>query len=159
MRAGRTKEDAPMLVKIRKSWELPDSAATDEAVFRDRRRLVKAMGLGSLVSSLIVVLLLRSFAGLLITGLGPVIGLLWSMGGLGWAGVPIDLISSTMPTILLVVGFTDAVHLALEFRSLVRGGADPRSAGFCESGRSGGSSSPSPAPSSDLLSPAPPVRA
>jgi len=49
MWAGRTKEDAPMLVKIRKSGELPDSAATDEAVFRDRRRLVKAMGLGSLL--------------------------------------------------------------------------------------------------------------
>ncbi|MGD8810520.1 MAG: protein-methionine-sulfoxide reductase catalytic subunit MsrP [Gammaproteobacteria bacterium] len=38
-----------MLLKVRKSWELPESAATDEAVFRDRRRLVQAMGLGSLL--------------------------------------------------------------------------------------------------------------
>jgi len=38
-----------MLLKVKKDWELPDSAATDEAVFRDRRRLVTAMGLGSLL--------------------------------------------------------------------------------------------------------------
>ena len=38
-----------MLLRVKKSWELPESAATDEAVFRDRRRLVQAMGLGSLL--------------------------------------------------------------------------------------------------------------
>ncbi len=38
-----------MLLKVRKSWELPDAAATDEAIFRDRRRLVTAMGVGSLL--------------------------------------------------------------------------------------------------------------
>jgi sulfoxide reductase catalytic subunit YedY len=42
-------EDGRMLLRVKKSWELPESAATDESVFRDRRRLVQAMGLGSLL--------------------------------------------------------------------------------------------------------------
>ena len=38
-----------MLLRVRKSWELPESAATDESAFHQRRQLVKAMGLGSIV--------------------------------------------------------------------------------------------------------------
>jgi sulfoxide reductase catalytic subunit YedY len=40
-----------MLLRMKKSWELPESAATDEALFRDRRKLVKTMGLGSLIAT------------------------------------------------------------------------------------------------------------
>jgi sulfoxide reductase catalytic subunit YedY len=39
-----------MLIKAKKGWELPESAATDESVFRRRRSLVKAMGLGALLA-------------------------------------------------------------------------------------------------------------
>jgi len=35
-----------MLLKVRRGWELPEHAATDEAVFRNRRRLIKALGAG-----------------------------------------------------------------------------------------------------------------
>lgn len=38
-----------MFVHLRKGWVLPESAATDEALFRDRRRIVKSMGLGSIL--------------------------------------------------------------------------------------------------------------
>jgi methionine sulfoxide reductase catalytic subunit len=37
-----------MFVKRRRGWEIPESQATPEAVYEDRRRLVKAMGLGSI---------------------------------------------------------------------------------------------------------------
>jgi sulfoxide reductase catalytic subunit YedY len=37
-----------MLIKRRKGWELPESAAAPESVFLDRRRLIKAMGAGTL---------------------------------------------------------------------------------------------------------------
>lgn len=39
-----------MLIKSRKSWELPESKATDEAVFRDRRNLVKAIAAGPVLA-------------------------------------------------------------------------------------------------------------
>ncbi len=40
-----------MLVKRRRGWEIPESEATPEAVFRDRRRLLKAMGLGAMAAA------------------------------------------------------------------------------------------------------------
>ena len=38
-----------MHIRIRRGWELPESAATPEAVFRDRRRLVKALAAGPIL--------------------------------------------------------------------------------------------------------------
>jgi len=40
-----------MLVRTKKAWELPESAATDETVFLQRRELVKNMGLGTILLS------------------------------------------------------------------------------------------------------------
>ncbi len=38
-----------MLVKIKRGWELPDSAATPERLFENRRRLIKAAAAGPIV--------------------------------------------------------------------------------------------------------------
>jgi sulfoxide reductase catalytic subunit YedY len=38
-----------MLIKIKRGWELPESAATPEHVFRDRRRLLKAAAAGPIL--------------------------------------------------------------------------------------------------------------
>ncbi len=40
-----------MLIKVRRAWELPDSAATPEDVFHDRRRLLKAVAAGPILLS------------------------------------------------------------------------------------------------------------
>jgi sulfoxide reductase catalytic subunit YedY len=40
-----------MLIRRRKGWELPASAATDEAVFHDRRRLIQAIAAGPILAS------------------------------------------------------------------------------------------------------------
>ncbi|WP_119459132.1 protein-methionine-sulfoxide reductase catalytic subunit MsrP [Rhodospirillaceae bacterium SYSU D60014] len=38
-----------MLIKVKRGWELPESAATPERVFRDRRRLMKAVAAGPIL--------------------------------------------------------------------------------------------------------------
>jgi len=40
-----------MLIKQKRGWELPESEATPEAVFRDRRRILQAMGMGALIAA------------------------------------------------------------------------------------------------------------
>ena len=40
-----------MLVKRRRSWEIPESAATDETLFRNRRRLIKAAAAGPIAAA------------------------------------------------------------------------------------------------------------
>ncbi len=39
-----------MLIKIKQGWEIPESRATPESVFHNRRDLLKAMGMGSLLA-------------------------------------------------------------------------------------------------------------
>jgi sulfoxide reductase catalytic subunit YedY len=39
-----------MFIKRRRGWEIPESQATPEAVYLDRRRLVKAMALGPIIA-------------------------------------------------------------------------------------------------------------
>jgi len=41
-----------MLIKRRRGWEIPEREATPEAIFHDRRRLVRAMGLGTIGAAL-----------------------------------------------------------------------------------------------------------
>ena len=40
-----------MLIRIPRGWELPESAATDEAVFHDRRNLMKGLAAGSILAA------------------------------------------------------------------------------------------------------------
>lgn len=40
-----------MLIRKRRGWELPEREATPEALFRDRRRLIKGLGAGTLLAA------------------------------------------------------------------------------------------------------------
>src|SRR6266568_5107091 len=40
-----------MLIRQKRGWELPESAATNEAVFRDRRRLLKGIAAGPILAT------------------------------------------------------------------------------------------------------------
>ena len=40
-----------MLIRRKRGWELPQSAATDEAVFRDRRRLLQGLAAGPMLAA------------------------------------------------------------------------------------------------------------
>jgi sulfoxide reductase catalytic subunit YedY len=40
-----------MLIKVKRGWEIPESQATSESVFRNRRTLLKAMGMGTLLAA------------------------------------------------------------------------------------------------------------
>jgi len=40
-----------MLIRRKRGWELPESAATDEAVFRDRRRLIQGIAAGPILAA------------------------------------------------------------------------------------------------------------
>jgi sulfoxide reductase catalytic subunit YedY len=40
-----------MLIRARRGWELPESTATDETVFRDRRRLIQGLAAGPILAA------------------------------------------------------------------------------------------------------------
>ena len=52
-----------MPIRIKRGWEIPEAAATDEALFRDRRRLVKAIAAGPILAAAAPSLFARAAAG------------------------------------------------------------------------------------------------
>ncbi len=52
-----------MLFRSRRSWEMPEAAATQEAVFRDRRRLCKAIAAGPILAATAPAMLARAATG------------------------------------------------------------------------------------------------
>ena len=80
------------------------------------------------LSSLAALGFYRSWASLLISGIGPVMGLICTMGLLGWMGVPITPITSIVPPLVFVVGMTDSVHLLFHIQGELRAGRCRREA-------------------------------
>lgn len=84
-----------------------------ETLRRDQVRFfVIGAGLGILVAWVIF----RHLAAVGIVILAPIVGSLWSLGLMGWIGEPVNVINATMPTLVMVIGFTDSVHLMVDLR-------------------------------------------
>lgn len=73
--------------------------------------------LGAAAAGTIAIFVFRSFTALLITLSGPCLGILWTLGAMGLMGVKIDPLLVILPTLLFVVGFTDAFHLLREVKA------------------------------------------
>lgn len=68
-------------------------------------------------------LLFRRVIALLMLGIGPALGVVWTLGAMGWAGESINVLNNLVPQLVLVIGFADAVHLLLHFRRARADGA------------------------------------
>lgn len=60
---------------------------------------------------LLALLIFRSWRAALTCAVPPIVGVIWFFGFAAFAGVTIDTITTIIPTLLIVVGFADAVHL------------------------------------------------
>jgi len=77
---------------------------------------------------LVALALFRRLQPVIVSLAGPGIGVLWTFGAMGWAGQRLDGINVVLPTLLLVIGFTDSLHLVAAIRRLRRAGKSPRDA-------------------------------
>ncbi len=82
--------------------------AFNEAGQEDMRTLTPLMYLAAIV---VMVLVLRSFAGTVGTVLVAAFAILTGMGLAGWAGIQLTPISANAPTIILTLGVADSIHL------------------------------------------------
>ncbi len=89
----------------------------EEALRKDQRSLATYSTLLCVLLSLVV---FRSWRGALICAIPPVTGALWFFGFAAFAGITIDPITTIIPTLLIVVGFADSVHLYFSFLRLRR---------------------------------------
>jgi len=84
--------------------------------------------IGALLAISIAFLLFRRSAAMLIVCVGPLLGTVWTLGTLGLVGEPINTFNSILPSLVMVIGFTDSVHFMVEIRRLQNEGQSPRQA-------------------------------
>ena len=88
-----------------------------------RQETVLFLAGGAGLCFLLTLLIFRNLRAVICTCAGPVLGALWTLGFLGLAGVKIDIITTVLPALVVVIGFTDAVHLMVDMRRSRLGGA------------------------------------
>jgi hypothetical protein len=74
------------------------------------------MTFGALACILVAAAIFRRFGVVLVASFGPVLGSIWTLGAMGLTGNPLDLMSSALPTLVIAIGFTDAIHLVVDMR-------------------------------------------
>jgi predicted RND superfamily exporter protein len=82
--------------------------ALTEAVLRDLRRMVPTV-VGVLF--LVLALTMRSVRGVVVPLATIGVGVVWTLGTLGWCGIPLTLVTAVLPPLLLTVGFAYALHV------------------------------------------------
>ena len=87
-----------------------------------RRSAITTNSLAFGLCLLVAVPLLRSWRRTVVALIGPSLAILWLLGGMGWAGVPLTPLSIVAPALVLAVGLTDSVHLIHAWDRARRGG-------------------------------------
>jgi predicted RND superfamily exporter protein len=80
----------------------------EQTLMQDQRLLTAISTILCVVLSLVVY---RSWRGSIICGIPPMLGAIWFLGFAAFAGITIDTVTTVIPTLLIVVGFSDSVHL------------------------------------------------
>jgi predicted RND superfamily exporter protein len=99
-------KDAPFDLRI--TGPVAAEAVLGEVVLRDLSRLVPLM-----VAAIAVLLLftLRTPGGVLVPLAQVLATLVWTLGLMGWTGVPVTLVTTILPVLLMAMAMTDEVHL------------------------------------------------
>ncbi len=91
-----------------------------------RNESTKFVLVGGSLTVVMATLLFRRPAAVAIVCLSAMLGAMWTVGLMGLAGEPMNIITTVLPTLVLVIGFTDAVHLMIDIRRERAAGVAPR---------------------------------
>ncbi len=83
-----------------------------QTLFSDMRTLAP---LSAAVLLLVILLFMRSAAAAFIPLLTASISLIWTLGMMGWFGIPVNILSAMLPTLIIVIGSTEDTHLIATF--------------------------------------------
>jgi predicted RND superfamily exporter protein len=98
----------------------------ETALFEDMTRL-GPLSAGVLV--LTILLFLRSLFGALVPLLTSAVSLVWAFGLMGWAGIPLNILSAMLPSLVIVIGSTEDTHLLASYlRGLAEKSGERRAA-------------------------------
>jgi hypothetical protein len=70
-------------------------------------------------------LFFRRVRWVVLASVAPMVGVIWTLGGFGLVGIEITAMSNILPTLVLVIGFSDALHMVNSIRRQMSAGATP----------------------------------
>jgi len=70
----------------------------------------------------------RRFWAVMLVAVAPMMGAFWTMGALGLVGEKLNVINTVLPILVIVIGFTDSVHLMIDIRHSLSQGLSPLAA-------------------------------
>jgi len=78
------------------------------------------------VCLVLTLILFRSIRAVVAVALPPIVGLIWFMGWMGATGTAIDPVMGALPVLLIVLAFSDSIHVYHAAIHLSEGGDDPK---------------------------------
>ncbi len=84
------------------------------------RDTVKSIILCSIVVITFLIILYRSFSRILIPALTVILGMIYFYGYLGFSHKPLNIMSTLFPTLMLVVGMSDLIHIFSKYSDELR---------------------------------------
>ncbi|NCX99656.1 MAG: hypothetical protein EBX35_14050, partial [Planctomycetia bacterium] len=103
-------------------------ALREQATQALRRDMLVFNSLGLSLAVILSASVARSVRSTVVACLPPFVGSVWAMGVLGLFGAPINILTSVVPSLALVVGTCDSIHFIEDMRRSVRRGLDPLAA-------------------------------
>lgn len=110
--------------KLRLMGPVVAEAFLGKTVLRDLMRLVPIM---VMVIAILLLLCLRTLGGALVTMVEVVMVLIWTIGSMAYLGVPVTLVTTILPVILMAIAITDEIHFLERLRAHFTSSQDPAS--------------------------------
>ncbi len=103
-------------------------ALREQATRALQRDMLVFNSLGLSLAVILAASVARSLRSTVVACLPPFVGAVWAMGVLGLCGAPVNILTSVVPSLALVVGTCDSIHFIEDMRRSVRRGLDPLAA-------------------------------
>jgi len=119
---------APLRAHYRKAFAIgyPHVRTAIAQQIRKEQAELFPWAVGALLLALF--LLLRQLVDILAPVLTAAISIVWTLGVMGLSGIPLNVVTSIVPILLIIVGSTEDIHLLSEFRHAQRAGLDREAA-------------------------------
>ncbi len=92
-----------------------------DELIRDQM-IFKILGLS--LSVFIAWVFFRNFKYVLLASLPPALATIWLFGLMGWFGINVNTLNNVVPTLVMVIAFTNAIHMLFALRRYRQGGDD-----------------------------------
>ena len=115
--------ESPLLLEL---TGLP--ALREQATRALRRDMLMFNTMGLSLAVLLSAAVARSLRSTIVACVPPFIGAVWALGTLGLIGAPVNILTSVVPSLALVVGTCDSIHFIEDMRRSARRGIAPLAA-------------------------------